>query len=435
MSIASPGVPAPQPIRTIAEAGTYVTRVCFKHGPPAKTGIELEWLVLDPHDPDRRPDVRTLARLLGPHAPATLVAGSPAKPLPHGGLVTVEPGGQLEISSPPAGSVPGLIAAMSADIQALQALIAPAGFELSGLAADPHRLPHRILTTPRYNAMADRFDEFGPAGRVMMCSTAAAQVCLDLGTRAEAGDRWRAAHQLGPVLLAAFANSPRTAGDLVPPAASTRMSSWWSLDAERSRPPTSPAPADYVQRVLDTHVLARRRESGDWRLERPLTLREWIESGEPLSTADLDLHLSTLFPPVRPQGYLEIRYLDAQPGNEWVAPLALLAALFAGPQAVQQVLRCTAAGADRWQQATEIGLADPVLRAIAAQLIDIAGPGIDGLGLLPADRSEVDRVLQRRLCEGISPGSEVLGTTILDATTLDTRLTPAAGALTAEGLR
>jgi ergothioneine biosynthesis glutamate--cysteine ligase EgtA len=430
MSIATPGVPTAQPIRTIAEAGTYVTRVCFKHGPPAKTGIELEWLVLDPHDPDRRPDVRTLAALLGPHSPATLVAGSPATPLPHGGLVTVEPGGQLEISSPPAGSVPGLIAAMSADIQALQALIAPAGFELSGLAADPHRLPHRILTTPRYNAMADRFDRFGPAGRVMMCSTAAAQVCLDLGTRAQAGDRWRAAHQLGPVLMAAFANSPRTAGDLVPAAASTRMSAWWSLDPERSRPPTPMAPADYVQRVLDTQVLARRRESGDWRLEHPLTLRQWIESGEPLNTADVDLHLSTLFPPVRPQGYLEIRYLDAQPADEWIAPLALLAALFAGPRPVRQVLRSTAEGADRWRQATEYGLADPVLRAIAAQLADIAGPGLDGLGLPPAVRAKVDRVLQRRLCEGVSPGSEVLRTV-----TLNTTLAPTAGALTAEGLR
>src|SRR5919107_4071434 len=103
----------PQPIRTIAEAGTYVTRVCFKHGPPTKTGIEVEWLVIDPHDPDRRPDAQTLAALLGPHAPATLVAGSSARRLPHGGVVTVEPGGQLEISSPPARSITGLIIDMS----------------------------------------------------------------------------------------------------------------------------------------------------------------------------------------------------------------------------------------------------------------------------------------------------------------------------------
>src|ERR1700712_221140 len=273
-----------QPIRTIAEAGTYVTRVCFKHGPPVKTGIELEWLVIDPHDPDRRPDVQTLATLLGPHAPATIVAGSPGTALPNGGLVTVEPGGQLEISSAPRTSIPDLIAAMSADIQALRALLAPSGFELSDFATDPHRLPHRILSTPRYDAMADCFDEIGPAGRVMMCSTAAVQVCLDLGTRAEAADRWRAAHLLGPVLLAAFANSPRTAGELVPAAASTRMSSWWLLDPERTRPPKSPTLDSYAERVLNSRVLARKRESGDWRLSQPLTLREGVESGEPVGT-------------------------------------------------------------------------------------------------------------------------------------------------------
>jgi len=415
MSTAIPGAHDPQPIRTIAEAGTYVTRVCFKHGPPAKTGIELEWLVIDPHDPERRPDAQTLATLLGPHAPATLVPGSPAKALPHGGLVTVEPGGQLEISSVPADSVPALIAAMSADIQALRVLLAPAGFELSGLATDPHRQPHRILKTPRYDAMADCFDQFGPAGRVMMCSTAAAQICLDLGTEAEAADRWRAAHALGPVLLAAFANSPRTAGELVPSAASTRMSSWWQLDPERTLPPRSTELGSYTERVLDSRVLARRRESGDWRLDRPLTLREWIESGELLSTADIDLHLSMLFPPVRPQGYLEIRYLDAQPGDEWVAPLALLAALFAGPERVQQVLACCADGADRWQQATEHGLADPVLRTIAARLLDIATPGLDGLELPPAIRENVEAVLRRRLCEGISPAFDALTAATLPA--------------------
>ncbi|HEX8096163.1 glutamate-cysteine ligase family protein [Jatrophihabitans sp.] len=397
----------PQPIRTIAEAGTYVTRVCFKHGPPVKTGIELEWLVIDPHDPDRRPDVQTLVTLLGPHAPATLAAGSPGVPLPRGGLVTVEPGGQLEISSLPYHSVTDLITAMTADIQALRGLLAPAGFELSGVAADPHRLPHRILRTPRYDAMADRFDQFGPAGRVMMCSTASTQICLDLGSGAEAADRWRAAHYLGPVLLAAFANSPRTAGELVPAAASTRMSSWWQLDPERTRPPASTVLEDYAERVVDTQVLARRRATGDWRVAQSLTLREWIDSGEQVTTADIDLHLSMLFPPVRPQGYLEIRYLDAQPGDEWIVPLALLAALFAGPHPVGEVLRGCAEGADRWQQATEQGLADPVLRSIAARLLDIAIPGLDGLGLPPAMREQVDRVLRRRLCEGVNPGSEI----------------------------
>lgn len=243
-----------------------------------------------------------------------------------------------------------------------------------------------------------------------MCSTAAAQICLDLGTVDEADDRWQAAHRLGPVLLAAFANSPRVAGELVPAAASTRMSSWWQLDPERTRPPVTASISGYADRVLDTPVLARQQSNGDWRLLQRLTLREWIESGEPLSTADIDLHLSMLFPPVRPQGYLELRYLDAQPGEEWIAPLALLAALFAGPESVRQVLQCCAEGADRWLQATEHGLADPVLRATAAGLLDIAEPGLDRLGLQPSLRNEVHRLLHRRLCHAVSPALQALTT-------------------------
>ena len=208
------------------------------------------------------------------------------------------------------------------------------------------------------------------------------------------------------MLLAAFANSPRMAGNLLPAAVSTRMTAWWHLDPERSQPPKSTDLDSYVERVLDTHVLARQRASGDWRPEQPTTLRGWLESGEPLTTADLDLHLSTLFPPVRPQGYLELRYLDAQPGGEWMAPLALLAALFAGPRPVRQVLDCTAEAAEYWQQAVERGLADPVLRSVAARLLDIAMPGLDDLGLPPAVRQQVDRILYRRLCEGISPAAE-----------------------------
>jgi len=428
MGISAPGVQPSQPIRTIAEAGTYVTRVCFKHGPPTRTGIELEWLLIDPHDPDRRPDVPTLAALLGPHAPVTLVPDSPATPLPRGGQVTVEPGGQVEISSPPATSVAGLIAGMSADIQALQALLLPSGFELGGVAADPHRRPHRILTTPRYNAMADWFDRFGPAGRVMMCSTAALQVCLDLGTPAEAADRWQAAHQLGPVLLAAFANSPRTAGDLLPASVSTRMAAWWQLDPERSQPPKSLDPDSYRERVLDTHVLARQRAGGDWRPDQPATLRSWLESGEPLTTADVDLHLSTMFPPVRPQGYLELRYLDAQPGEEWMAPLALLASLFAGPQRVRRVLACTAEAVDQWPQAVERGLADPVLAGIAAELLDIAVPGVTALGLPPVVEHAVHRILHRRLGEGISPAAE----TTAQAPAVETTAEAPAGNVPAE---
>lgn len=393
------------PIHTLAEAGAYIASVCFKHGPPRKTGIELEWLLLDPPDPLRRPDVVTLLGALGRYAPRTLRPDSPALALPAGGLVTVEPGGQLEISSAPESSVARLISAMNRDVATLAALLEPTGFVLSGLAADPYRDPHRILHTPRYDAMAAAFDAVGPAGRAMMCSTAATQVCLDLGSADAAAARWRAAHYLGPVLLAAFANSPRIAADL-PTAVSRRMASWWRLDPARTSPPRSLELTDYIERALDTQVLARQRPDGRWLVEQPLTLRQWIASGEPLDTADVDLHLSMLFPPVRPQGYLELRYLDAQPAGEWTAPLALIATLFDTAGTVEQVIQCCVAGADRWQQATELGLADPVLRQCAADLLALAGPRLAELELGPTLHTEIERLWQRRLGAGISPAMD-----------------------------
>jgi glutamate--cysteine ligase len=399
-------VSSASPVRTVAEAGAYIASVCFKHGPPRRIGIELEWLLTDPDDPLRRPDRSTLLTALGPHAPRTLNPDRPAEPLPAGGLVTIEPGGQVEISSAPASSCARLIAAMRRDIANLDQLLRPTGFVLSDRAAEPDRASHRILHTPRYDAMAAGFARISPAGAIMMCGTAAAQICVDLGSAEQAPERWRVAHLLGPVLLAAFANSP-AAGQV-----SARMAAWWALDPARTGPPGTLDPADYVRRVLDTPVLARQRSAGDWLIQEPASLRDWIRAGEPLDTTDLDLHLSMLFPPVRPQGYLELRYLDAQPGAEWMAPLALIAALFADAETLALAGEACRPAADRWQQATEVGLADRALAQAARELAAIGESAVGRLHLGPGDLREVRRLLDRRLRQGISPAADHHGTDV-----------------------
>ncbi|HEU5268515.1 MAG TPA: glutamate-cysteine ligase family protein [Jatrophihabitans sp.] len=388
------------PIRTAAEAGAYIASVCFKHGPPRRIGIELEWLLTDPDDPLRHPDLPLLRTALGPHAPRTLNPDSPARPLPAGGLVTVEPGGQVEISSAPATSCSALIEKMRRDVERLDQLLRPTGFRLSGRAADAGRSGRRILHTPRYDAMATGFARISPAGAVMMCATAATQICVDLGRPDQAPLRWRAAHLLGPVLLAAFANSPADGH------VSARMAAWWALDPVRTEPPGSLELDDYVRRALDTPVLARQRPAGDWLVPSPVRLRDWLAAGEPLATHDLDLHLSMLFPPVRPQGYLELRYLDAQPEGEWLVPLALIAALFGDPVALAEAAEACRPAADRWRQATEVGLADPLLAAAARELADIGDRVLGDLRLSPADLELVRPVLRRRLRDGISPAAQ-----------------------------
>ncbi|HEY9335137.1 MAG TPA: glutamate-cysteine ligase family protein, partial [Kribbella sp.] len=208
----SGGSPATTPIGSRAEAEGYVAMVCFKHGPPRLFGVELEWTVHHADDPHRPLDAGRLSKALGVHAPATLVRGSPQLPLSRGALVTVEPGGQVEISGPAADSIPRLIEDTAADAAELTALLLDADLIPGDYGLDPFRTPRRILTVPRYAAMEHAFQRLGPHGPRMMCSTAGLQICLDAGEVDQTALRWRALHDLGPALVGLFANSRRRAG-------------------------------------------------------------------------------------------------------------------------------------------------------------------------------------------------------------------------------
>lgn len=159
--------------RPAAEA--YVGGVCFKQGPPRLVGAELEWLTS--HVPGgERPSAATLARALGRHAPTSIDPDSPAAPLSRGSLVTVEPGGQIELSSAPRTSARELCDCLDDDRRTLETLLAPYSIEISSAATDVARPPSRILRLPRYCAMESRFAGIGPYGTLMMCNTAAVQI-------------------------------------------------------------------------------------------------------------------------------------------------------------------------------------------------------------------------------------------------------------------
>ena len=153
--------------------------------------------------------------------------------------------------------------------------------------------------------------------------------------------RWAAVHALGPVLLAAFANSPRLHGRRTG-WKSTRWAAWLRADPARTAPPADPDPADpaaaWARRVLDAPVLCVRGD-GSWLVPEGLTFAAWVRGGGPARRpiADLDYHVSTLFPPVRPRGHLEVRYVDMQPGRRWALPVAVLAALLSDPGVIDVV--------------------------------------------------------------------------------------------------
>lgn len=363
------------------EAEAHVQGVCFKTGPPARTGVELEWLVHDGSDPHMliSPD-----RLRAALAPVEVSGG-----MPQGSRITREPGGQVELSSRPADSLSACVEAMAADVAALRRAMDRTGLVLVGRGLDPYRDPPRILDEPRYAAMERFFDRDGPHGRAMMRRTASLQVNLDGGedTHGITGyrRRWELAHRIGPVMVAAFANSPlrdgRPTGWV-----STRQANWAAMDPGRTRQPAhhSDPRAAWSRYALDARLLCVRDTSGDgtgpapgkgadWTAPPGLTFRGWLRGGAPWlrrpTLADLDYHLSTLFPPVRPRGWLELRMTDAQDGDDWAVATALAATLLDDPVAADAAFAATEAlcqdpaqplpSDEIWRRAARIGPADP----------------------------------------------------------------------------
>ena len=371
--------PAPVPVSnppfdddtplTVADAETHVSGICFKTGPPQFCGVELEWLLYHRADP---------------RLPVTAAPRLAEQIRLDRGQLTVEPGGQLEYSSSVADSLKSCVADTSVDLAVLRAALSRVGLRMAGFGLDPYREPRRLLDLPRYQVMEQHFDAEESLGRWMMCCSASVQVCLDAGradaTTAGLRHRWRLVHAITPVLIAVFANSPvarrRPTGWL-----STRQAVWASMDHTRTAPVSSGDPAvdtdptaEWVRYALDATVLAIRREPGlPWTAPEGLTFRSWIDRGGRRPTrSDLDYHLTTLFPPVRPHGYLELRMIDAQRGDGWIVPLAVCSALLGDPRAGSAAL---AAAEPLWHGVTDPaqplrhaarwGMRDPMLAAAA----------------------------------------------------------------------
>jgi glutamate--cysteine ligase len=380
-------------VQSVADAEGYIARVCFKTGPPEHTGVELEWTVHHVGDPARPLDISVLVAALGQHAPHSINPSSPMSPLPGGGVVTVEPGGQVEISAPPAASLAQLYERVEADIAALQRLLARHGLVTGPSGIDPHRPPAPSVQTPRYAAMAHAFRAYRPHGDVMMRSTAGLQICVDAGPHPE--ERWRALHTLGPALLAAFANSRRHAGRDTG-WASARMRAWFGLDRRRTAPAydaTDPVGA-WVRYAMTAPLLCVRRDGDCWQAPPETTFADWIGGALPTrpTVGDLSYHLTTLFPPVRPRGYLEVRYLDTQPPGEWIAPAAVLTSLLTSSETIAEAERRAAPATGRWEAAARDGTADPGIATAARGLLALA------LENLPSDAPAfAGDVVRRRL--------------------------------------
>jgi ergothioneine biosynthesis glutamate--cysteine ligase EgtA len=389
----------------LAEAVDQVTHAALRPGPVGRVGLELEAHLVDLDRPGRRvpwPRVRAAVEGLGP--------------LPGSSRVTVEPGGQVELSGPPADGVAPAVAALRADRAVVRAALAADRLGLALVGTDPLRRPARVHPGPRYAAMAEHFAAAGcaDAGLAMMTSTASLQVNLDAGPPGGWSSRVALAHRLGPVLVAVSACSPLLAGE-VTGWRSTRQRVWGDLDQARCGPLLGGAdPAgEWAAYALSAPVmLVRDPRTGDAEPVRGRTsFADWLTGGGTGEAAlalrrplpgDLDYHLTTLFPPVRLRGFLEIRYLDAAPEPWWPALAAVTATLLDDPVAADLVAEATEPVAGAWTRAARVGLADDALHRAARRCLSAAVDAVP-----PELRPEVAalaELVERRA----SPGDAVL---------------------------
>jgi ergothioneine biosynthesis glutamate--cysteine ligase EgtA len=424
------------------DAEAQVHGICFKTGPPARVGVELEWLARDRRDPALPVRAEQVAATLAGFGPSddkgyagqqTPPVQYPFHTLPSGASLTVEPGGQIELSSAPATTLRELIEVTGSDLAALRDAAATAGLELCGYGLDPLRPPRRLLDLPRYVAMERFFDRDGPWGRQMMCGTASVQVCVDAGEDGPGQSgyrfRWRLLHAIGPVLVAAFANSPLRGGR---PTGwrSSRQQVWSHMDPGRTRAPdgirdavaadTDPRDA-WTAYALDAELMCVREPgSQDWTAPPGLTFRGWLRAGgsgplrEP-TAEDLAYHLSTLFPPIRPHGHMELRMIDAQPGDGWIVPAAVVSALADDARAAGEAMAAAepvwqAADGDGepWLRAARCGPADPVISQAAKQCFEAAGAALSRSGAPAAVRQAVAEFTERYVLRDRCPADDQL---------------------------
>ena len=359
---------------TLAEARQIIVGSALCDGPTGSVGLELEQHVHDVAEPGVRPD---------PQRVLAAVAGD----LPGGSAVTLEPGGQLELSGPPS-TLSGAVASLRADLAVVDARLAAAGLVGLLAGADPVRPSLRVTTGPRYAAMAEHFRLGGyhDSARVMMCSTASLQVNLDAGPAAGWADRVALAQAIGPVLVAVSATSPSCAG-IRTGWASSRMKAWGELDPPRTRSLDLAGSGDPREAWADLALAAPvmlTREGDDFAPAQPgVPFVDWLTgevrlAGRTATRADLEYHLTTLWPPVRLRGFLEIRPADA--GPRWAGIAAFVTALLDDGAAAETARDVCAPVADAWESAARLALADPALRRAADACRAAVLPALERLG-------------------------------------------------------
>ena len=254
-----------------------------------------------------------------------------------GASVSLEPGGQFELSGAPLEDMHQICDETGRHLMEVKMVADEIGLGFLGLGFDPlwARADIPIMPKGRYDIMRAYMPKVGSLGLDMMLRTCTIQANLDYASEADMALKFRASLALQPIATALFANSPFTEGK---PNGflSARANVWTDTDPDRTGMldfvfQDGFGFETYAQYALDTPMYFVKRD-GRYIDASGQSFRDFMEGrlpalpGELPTLKDWGDHLTTLFPEVRLKTYLEMRGAD---GGPW-SRICALPALWAG---------------------------------------------------------------------------------------------------------
>src|SRR6476469_3744933 len=348
-----------------------------------------------------------------------------------GGAISLEPGGQFELSGAPVATVHQTCSELMAHLAQVKAIARPLGLGFLGLGMTPDWTRADIPTMPkgRYRIMTEYMPKVGKLGLDMMYRTCTVQTNLDFSSEADMVKKLRVSLALQPVATALFANSPFTEGK--PNGYLSFRSEVWR-DTDNARAGMLPFAFEdgmgferYVDYALDVPMYFVKRED-EYIDTSGLSFRDLLEGKLPghgnlrATQSDWANHVSTIFPEVRLKRYLEMRGADSGP---W-ARLAALPAFWVGILYDDASLDAAWDLAKGWSAEERQKLRDDVprhalnaqirgrkVRDLARDCLALAEAGLKRRGFRDSEGRDETRYLEplhEIVARGMTPAEELL---------------------------
>ncbi|MGV1013599.1 MAG: glutamate--cysteine ligase [Methyloceanibacter sp.] len=342
---------------------------------------------------------------------------------PKGGAISLEPGGQVELSGAPFENVHETETELRQYLARMDELGAGLGLGFLGLGFSPKWSLEATPMMPkeRYRIMMRAMPWKGRHGLDMMFRTATVQVNLDFGDEADMVRKMRVGLALQPVATALFANSPFSDGK--PNGFQSYRAEMWR-DTDPDRTGLLPFAFEdgmgferYVDYALDVPMYFVYRD-GRYLATGGATFRDFLDGklaalpGERPTLDDWSNHLTTLFPDVRLKRFLEMRGADAGPASQLLALPALWTGLLYDKSALDEAAHLTADWTAEERQALRdsvprLGLKAPfrdgAVLDVARQMVSLADAGLKRRARLD-ETGEDERKLLAPLIETVESG-------------------------------